>query len=173
MRDGRLWTVLCLAAVGAALAGCAGPQQQDVRPGSATPPRPVADVDVVDLQAMPTAMNWDDVSGPDGLQARVFLFRQDRAQPVVGEGRLVFSMFEGRVPVTALAVAEPAERWAFEGDALRARLGRNIVGWGYAFVLPWRRVPPSAAVTLVAHYEPPGGGRPVRSAPLTVAVRVP
>jgi len=163
--------VACLfALVALVLAGCTAGQRGPNTVGM-TPPKPVAQVDAIELWASPpAAVNWDDKAGPDGVQVRVYLFQLGQAQPVMVEGAVEFRMYAGRVPRSAIPDGEPFRTWRFAGDDLAVRRFRSMVGWGYAARLGWSGQPPDASVVSVqAVYEPPEG-TPIFSAPVAIAL---
>ena len=161
-----LW-VVCLAA------GCGGPASgaKELKSVSPTPPWPVDAVDRVDFWAAPpAAINWDQVPGPDGINARVFLFKADRPDTVLAKGTLEFMMYAGRVRRGTAAPAEPLRVWTFAGDELPAHRVRSLVGWGYATQLGWGEdVPTAAVITLSARYQPVNGPV-VYSAPISISM---
>ncbi len=158
---------VCLAA------GCGGPAPgaKELKFVSATPPRPVDAVDRVDFWAAPpAAINWDEIPGVDGVQARVYLFKVDRADTVLVKGALEFLMYAGRAQQGGPPPAEPLKTWSFTGDELAAYRTRSMVGWGYAAQLGWGKdVPTAPVITLRARYQPPKGP-PVYSAPISIAM---
>ena len=157
--------VACLAA------GCGGPAPgaKELKSVSATPPRPVDVVDRVDFWAAPpAAINWDEIPGPDGVQARVFLFQMNRADPVLVSGSLEFLMYPGRIRQGEPPPADPLKVWTFSGDQLAANRARSMVGWGYAAQLGWGKdVPTVPIITLRARYQPLDGPV-VYSAPISI-----
>ncbi len=159
--------VVCLAA------GCGGPAPgaKELKSVSTKPPRPVDAVDRVDFWAAPPAtINWDEIPGADGVQARVYLFKADRPDTVLVNGALEFLMYPGRVEQDAPPPAEPLKTWSFTGDELAAHRTRSMVGWGYAAQLGWGKdVPTAPVITLRARYQPPKGP-PVYSAPISIAM---
>ena len=141
---------------------------------SSWPPRPVTKVDEIIFRLTPpTALNWDDLPGPDGFQVQVHFFQVDRPLPVTIDGALDIALFEGRPSPDQLAEGRPFRTWVFEGDQLRKHLVRSIVGWGYAMRLDWAGNPPKAsAVTLLARFRPAKGKAPFKTtAPLHVAMK--
>jgi hypothetical protein len=157
-----------LVVAAAALAGC-GPARRGASP---TPPKPVDLVDAIDLWVVPpAAINWDDVPGPDGVQVNVFLYRADRAEPVLGKGAVEFIIYEGRRPRENLESAPPLKTWKFAEQELAALQMRGSAGWGYVARLGWGRdVPQSAVVTLTARYLPPLGPPVSVRAPIVIPI---
>jgi hypothetical protein len=156
------WCCLCAALLPAV--GC------QPTPATQQAPQPVARIDAIELRAMPNALNWDEDAGPDGLRAEVFCYRVDRPQPAPVEGMMEFLIYEGRVRRSALGSTEPFHVWRFTAAELRPCLVRRMGLWGYVVQLGWgAHVPSASSVTLVARHVPPQG-RPVHSAPISIAM---
>jgi len=136
-----------------------------------SPPKPVAEVDAVELWAAPpAAINWDEVPGPDGVQVRLYLYRVEDPEPVLVEGSVEFRLYAGRVRPDAAPAPEPIKVWRMTPEDLAVRRIRSLVGWGYAARLGWGgEMPKTPAVTVQAIYHPPEG-LPVASAPLSIAL---
>ncbi len=158
----KIWSLLILVSLAAVGCGPAG-----LHPDA---PRPVARIDAIELRAMPTAVNWDDDPGPDGLRAEVYCYRVDQPEPMPIEGVLEFVLYEGRLRRSELAAAEPILIWRFTDRELSQMLVRRMGLWGYAVQLGWGdRVPQSASVTLVARHRSPEDGL-VQSAPISISM---
>ena len=141
---------------------------------SSRPPRPVRRVDVVILQLTPpTAMNWDNVPGPDGLQARIHFFRADEPLAVTVDGEGEVALYDGRsaeADANAPGPSEALRTWNYRGGDLESLLSRSLVGWGYGVRLGWgERSPKTGSVTRLARYHAPDG-EVTSSRPLSVAV---
>jgi len=136
----------------AALGGCNLPTKP-----SATPPPTVDEVNAISVLSPPNASDWDGRGGPDGLSVSVHLWRGDRELPVTVRGRLEFVLYEGVLHAADLPDAKPLQRWSFPGASLPRHLGKSIAGWGYAFRLPFSRMPATSAVTLMTRYVSPAG----------------
>jgi len=128
-------------------------------------------IDVIQLMTPPTAINWSDQAGPDGVPVTVYLFRRDRAEPVtLLSGEITFLLYEGRVGMEALR-RDPLHSWTFSAQQMQTVLSESMFGLCYKVPLAWgTRVPRSANITLIALYQPPGGP-PVYSAANTLAVK--
>ena len=161
------WLALAAAAGVAALSGCP-PARQTV---SRDPPRPVEQADYVFPQVFPAPVNWDDRSGPDGLEVLVYIYRRSHGSlPVTVRGALEFALYEGNPGGEDLARAKPFRTWRFAGEALDACRTRTVAGWGYAMRLGWGSSPPAtSSVKLAARYLPPKGP-PVEAPPTAIAV---
>jgi len=151
----RLATALAWALAAAGAGGC-GVQAARV---SSTPPPPVdAPTDLV-VRTPPTAVNWDQRPGADGIPVLVHLFRRPGdALPVMVRGRIRFDLYEGILQPEDLSAARPWRTWQFQGEQLRRGAVRAPEGWGYAFRLDFSDAPPAtSAVTLVTRYLSPDG----------------
>lgn len=140
-----------------AVAGCEDPGGS----GSLRPPAATVDVTGFSLSSSPTALNWDDKPGPDGVIARVQFFRtgpHDEIRSVPVQGELEFLLYERRVPADELAQTKPSFTWQFPPEKLPDYLGKQMGMWAYQMQLDWREKPPKATVvTLVARWKSPGG----------------
>lgn len=154
----------CLVAAAVVVSGCPPPD---------APPPQVVRVDQITLLALPTALNWDNRPGPDGVQTIIHLFQQGPREPVLASGTLEFLLYEGRVSREELAAAKPFHIWPFTASEIEPYLGRSKAGWGYALRLPWGpKVPQSGSVTLAVRYTPLGAGGPtLYSAPTVIAMK--
>jgi hypothetical protein len=142
------------------------------RPGGAAAPGS-GGVVVVNLQAMPTAINWDNNPGSDGLRCRVYLFGPDPHHPesMSAEGDLDFLIYEGAISHDEIATSQAVYEWHFSRAALQAQQVRSIAGMGYAFSLPWGdKVPTSPTITLVARYTAPGA-KAAYSSPVAIVMK--
>ena len=110
------------------------------------------------LQSAPTAVNWDSMPGPDGLQLRLFLFSQGKSEAVPLErGSIDFLIYEGRVGDTEIAKSTPFHHWSFTAKELSAVGGKGMVGWSYEPQLGWgKHVPKTRTITLVVRVRQPG-----------------
>ena len=140
-----------------ALVGCEGPGGR----GALRPPPPTVDVAAFSLSSSPTALNWDDKPGPDGVIARVQFFRlgsKDEVLSVPVKGELEFLLFDSRVPAAEVVKAQPSKTWSFPAEDLPNFLGKQMGMWAYQMQLDWRDKPPKASVvTLVARWKRPDG----------------
>ncbi|MCD6364533.1 MAG: hypothetical protein J7M14_01530 [Planctomycetes bacterium] len=122
------------------------------------PPRPVAAVDGIEMRVNPIALNWDGLSGADGLLTTISLYRKTPMRAVTVSGTLELLLFEGAVAPGYIEKAQPIETWSFSSEQLAEHVVRDMVGWSYVLRLGWTGARPQASsVTLVARYRPPGG----------------
>ncbi|MHC4293981.1 MAG: hypothetical protein ACYSTL_00175 [Planctomycetota bacterium] len=148
------------------VAGCA---QQSDRKG-AYPPKSVAKVDKITIFSMPTAINLDNVPGPDALRVRVYLFQLARPEPVTVKGAMEFLLYEGRVSLSDLHTQVPYHVWRLDGERMNRYLSRGMAGWGYSMELRWAGHPPkSNVISLAVRYQPPEG-ESVYSIPSVISI---
>lgn len=125
---------------------------------SRTPPAPVDRVDVVALEAEPTALNWDDAPGLDGVKLRVTFFQMAQPQPVLGSGTVDILLFEKPVSKASVATTKPFFTWSFTARNMSQFYVRDMVGWRYVMPLSWGGRPPhSGDINLVARYRAASG----------------
>ena len=137
-----------------------------------TPPAPVDVVDSVNLWVRPTAMNWDDKPGPDGVQVQVYFFRRDAEHklPLTVSGPVDMILFEGNVKPSEMSSAKPFRTWRFSPEQMKSFLTRGWAGWCYAVTLPWgANAPRTDSVTLTAKYTAPEG-RSLYAAPASISM---
>lgn len=121
-------------------------------------PAPVAAVVAMEMQVNLRAVDWDGRPGPDGLEARVRLYRGEPLRAVPVSGTLQFLLFEGRLRPEQIEGATPLRTWSFVGEPLQRRAGRDMVGWHYVLRLEWGLdVPKAPSVTLISRYKLPDG----------------
>jgi len=150
-------------------AGCGGGSGRGAV--SLTPPRPVDQVDALELWATPpAAINWDEVPGPDGVQVRLYLYQLGQPQPVMVDGDVEFQMYAGRLKQDSRPDTEPFKVWRLSSDDLAVRRVRSMVGWGYVTRLGWGGQAPDATLVTVRAAYRPREGRPVFSAPVSIAL---
>ncbi len=157
--------LLCGASI---LCGCP-PGQQTVGPA---PPAPVDAVDSVNLWVRPTAMNWDDRPGPDGVQVQVYFFRRDAEHklPLTVSGSVDMILYEGNVKRSEMSAAKPFHTWRFSPAQMKGFLSRGMAGWCYTLTLPWGATAPQAdTVTLTAKYTAPAGAA-LYAAPASISM---
>lgn len=155
MRDWR--TIGCLFLLGCVAAGCEGPPQ-------------VQEVDYMDVFAPQGALKLQGSSRPDGVQARVFLYRGSDAQTVIGTGNLELMLFEGKRMNINLAKEPPFKTWTYTPEELSKVRGKVLGLWCYPLALFWgETTPKTPTVTLVARYMNPSG-RSVVSKPVLIDI---
>ena len=150
------------------LCGCP-PGQQAVGPA---PPAPVDVVDSVNLWVRPTAMNWDDQPGPDGVQVQVYFFRRDDEHklPLTVSGSVDMILYEGNVKRSEISSAKPFHTWRFSPAQMKGFLARGMVGWCYTLTLPWGTNAPRAdTVPLTARSTAPAGAT-LHAAPASISL---
>ena len=132
------------------LAGC--PPRGEVMPA------PVALVAGMEMEVKPQPADWDGRPGPDGIEVRVRLYRNDPVRAVPVSGTLEFLLFAGILRSEQIARAKPLRTWSYVGEPLHRHARRDIVGWHYMLRLDWGAdVPKADAVTLISRYKLPDG----------------
>jgi hypothetical protein len=124
------------------------------------------------FQVSPTPLHWSGGSTPDGLQARIMLFRLDVAANSLkaAGGTVEFYMFEGQPKREQLPTLRPIAVWRFGPQQLPEHLASTMVGPAYEFSLGWgTHVPRTRAVTVYARYLTPGR-EPVEAPEIVVLV---
>lgn len=156
-----------LLAAGLALGGC--DFNAPTPPSkSHTPPEPVGHVDRVSIFAMPTAVNLDEIPGPDGIRIQVYFYRVDQDMPVTVKGTVEVLMYEGQLRAGDLLKSRPFFTWGLTPGSMVQNLYRSAYGWHYAFDLRWDRPPQSSNVTIIARYTAPGEA-PIYTDALSIA----
>lgn len=114
-------------------------------------------VTAINVQTAPTAVNWDGVPGPDGLQVRLFLFGADGAESKrFSRGSIDFMLFEGRISDAQVLTTEPLVKWSFTAKEMEAVGGQGMVGWSYEPRLGWgSHVPKTRSISLVVRVRQP------------------
>jgi hypothetical protein len=152
--------------LGWSLTGCFWPKP------TSGPPAPVANVDAMELSASPTAMNWDDKPGPDGIEVVLMCYQIPNSQPVpvTVAGTMEFQLFEGVVAPEKLSEARPFHVWTFQSWEMNRPgvLSRWYGLWGYILRLGWdAHVPTTEKITVTARYLPPNG-QPLYAKPVVI-----
>jgi hypothetical protein len=135
--------------------------------------RGAAKIDSLHLLSVPTAVNFDNIPGPDGFAMRLFAKGTTSAKgvPLPG-GVLELVMHDGVYAEGISPAPEPLRVWRFTGAELKRHAGKSAVGTGYRFTLRWENAQPKQPqITIVARFTP-DGGLMVKSEPSSVAVRV-
>ena len=132
-----------------------------------------AKIESLHLLSVPTAVNFDNVPGPDGFAVRLFAKGSTSAKgvPLPG-GVLELAMYDGVYGGGMSPAPEPLRVWRFTGVELKRHSGKSAVGTGYRFTLRWENAQPKQPqITIVARFTP-DGGLIVKSEPSSVAVSV-
>lgn len=135
------------------------------------PPR-TPTVDHIQLVMPPQPIDMESTAGPDGVQARVFLYQGPNAQTVLGDGRLDIMLFDGRLKQTGgKADPTPLKTWSYTPEQLQRFQSQTIGLWNYNLMLLWQDDKPTKnVVTVIARYTAPSGQQ-IFSAPVQVPIR--
>ena len=149
------------------LPGVATPSQGPVKPVTAPLPR----VDKIELESFPSAVNLDEVPGPDGVSLKLRLYSLDTPLAfALSQGDMEFVLYEGSIKEAEIGAAVPFHIWRFSAKQISQSGRKTIVGWQYAMSLNWdTNVPTSSTVTLVARIPRPGTG-PIYAKPVHLAM---
>jgi len=153
----------CLVALSALLsAGCAST-------GGTTS----SGIDQIHLFGLPSALNLDNVPGPDAFSIRIFASSAAKARGVaIVQGTLDIVLYDGAFAAGQAIAVPPLRTWSFSPQQLKALANENRLGTGYEFTLPWAGTPPRRnRVTVLARYRPPGRP-PVVSGPSAITLTV-
>ena len=93
--------------------------------------RGAAKIESLHLLSVPTAVNFDNVPGPDGFAVRLFAKGSTSAKgvPLPG-GVLELAMYDGVYADGMSPAPEPLRTWRFTGAELKRHAGRSAVGAG-------------------------------------------
>lgn len=132
---------------------------------------PLPRVDKMELESFPSAVNLDEVPGPDGVSLKLRLYNLDTPLAfALTQGDLEFVLYEGSIKETEIGAATPFHIWRFSAKQIGQSGRKTIVGWQYAMSLNWdTHVPTSSTVTLVARIPRPGEG-PIYAKPVHLAM---
>jgi hypothetical protein len=148
--------------------GCA--TTGDLLPGGEAPPTgKVAQVSAV----------WHNqvISAPDptnngqmtpGIAGKIYLFGTNTTYPLAGHGSLIVELFD---PSQKGPDGGPVRLnvWELKNQLLASRLQRDMIGWGYAVLLPWLEYRPDMKeVVMKVRYEEPKS-LPIYSEPSKIA----
>lgn len=133
-----------------------------------------APIDRLVLLSLPTAINLDEQPGSDGVQVTLYAFRRGLALagPLV-DGLLTVDLYDGVISTFTSDGVEPIKSARYEPGDLEGRAFRSTFGIGYSLVVRWDADrAPEKAVTLLARWEPSGGGADtaIRSKPATLSL---
>lgn len=135
------------------------------KPSSAVTPLPR--VDKMELESFPSAVNLDDLPGPDGVSLKLRLYNLDVPLAfALTQGEIEFVLYEGSIKEAEIGGAEPFYIWKFSSEQIAQSGRKTVVGWQYALSLNWlTTVPKTSVVTLVARIPRPDGG-PIYARPV-------
>jgi hypothetical protein len=103
-----------------------------------------------------------------GIAGKIYLFGENSAHPVSGNGQLIVELFD---PSQKGPDGGPLRLnyWELKHEMLASRLQRDMIGWGYALLLPWLEYRPELQeVVMKVHYEEPKA-LPIYSEPAKIA----
>ena len=169
MRDQTLLGLLLSAFVQLVLVGCASSKAN--RPAVSHFGVLQAQIDELDLLAMPVALNLDAAPGVDGFAIRVFALDRSRpkAQPLAS-GVMEILMYDGFLREVLQDAGQYRKTWSFSAEQLKAYAFASTIGTGYRFTLNWGVDKPHAdRITVAVRYRS-AQGKTVTSAPSSISV---
>jgi len=151
------------------LAGCVSDRRTPTS-GGAIAKGPVERLHVI---TGPTALNFDQVPGPDGFMARVYATGAKGGGTVlIVNGTLEVLMFDGLLKDPNPASSKPLRIWTYSASELKPCGQRSSVGFAYVLTLPWGDAKPTRdKITIVARYVPPRG-EPIYSGPTSISIAI-
>lgn len=143
------------------LAGCSsdGPESNPDPISAGSPSSPLR-VNAINMRVSP--LSPDTANTPsEGLSVRVSLFQLNRPKAVpIPNGKLVFSVHEGRQSKQDADRSHPRLKWTFSKDRLQRFIRPSVIGQGYNIRLVWGNRPPDASyVTISVVYVSDDGYR--------------
>jgi len=120
------------------------------------------------MVAPPSAINWDEKPGPDGVRVKIYLFQGNGAKGAIGlkKGTIELMLFDGRITIGQIDEAVPTHRWRYTAAQLKGALNKTQGGYAYGLALPFeQKVPQKDIITVWARIPRPEGG-PIRSRPV-------
>ena len=130
-----------------------------------------APIDQINLLAVPVALDFDGLPGPDGFVVKVYAGNRTRPKPVpLVNGTLEVLMFDGLLEGRDTKTAEPHRRWTYSAEDLKAFAIKSSIGTGYQLAPRWEKAKPTTdKISILAHYTSPEGAS-VYSAASIIAV---
>ena len=137
-------------------------------------PSPSPSVQAIALSSQPTAINLDNIPGPDGVQIQIVFWNTLSDVPkavTLQQGQLECLIFEGRVPPNQLNQAKPKINQAYSAGQLNRFIKKHIVGYRYNMMMQWdsTNVPKGSTITLTARLLRPGGN-PLYAKPIYLSL---
>jgi len=154
------------------LGGCVSDRP---RPKSRPPAAVKGPIAQIHLLTGPTALDFDQLPGPDGFAVRLYATSPKTPNTVViARGRVEVLMYDGlqQPQQTNAVTVQPRQVWTFSAEELKHFEVRSPIGVAYDLTLLWGQARPTQAwVTLVARYVPVQG-LPLYSGASAVSVAV-
>lgn len=137
-------------------------------------PTPSPTVNAIELSAMPTAINFDNIPGPDGVRIRIVLWQIISDVPhaiQLKEGIVECLLYEGQVAPDTLNDKKPAIIWRYSANLLARSMSKSIVGYKYNASLRWNKdnQPKGSTITLAVRLLRPGRS-PLYAKPINLAL---
>ncbi len=160
---GRL---LCMSSL-VLLLGCAGVKREKSAPKESGP----AAIDQINLLAIPYAVDFDQVAGPDGFVVKVYGGSRNRPKPVpILAGSLELLMYEGIFRGADLNTSKPRHAWKYSAEQLKGYIGKTSIGPAYELAVRWGDAKPlTDRISVIARFIS-ADGVTVYSAPSVISV---
>jgi hypothetical protein len=165
-RPSSFWApfALCL------LVGCAsdsGPKRRPITNAAVNTDA----INELNLLAVPVALNFDQIPGPDGFVLKVYAGNRKQPKPIaIVGGSLEVLMFDGILNLSKPVSHQPRRIWTIPAEQLKNYQVTTSIGAGYELSLRWGDVVPvKDRITVTARYTSPAGER-VSSAPSIISV---
>ena len=149
------------------LLGCAS-----VRPKPAIPKAsPPAQIDQLNLLAIPFAVNFDQAPGPDGFVIKVYAGNGNQPKPIPNlKGTLEILMYDGFLKENNTNSATLRRTWKYSADQLKSVVTKTSIGTAYQLALQWNEAKPVGdKISIAARYTSPEGAT-IYSAPAVISV---
>lgn len=137
-------------------------------------PTPSPTVNAIELSAMPTAINFDNIPGPDGVRIRIVLWQIISDVPhaiQLKQGIVECLLYEGQVAPDTLNEKQPAIIWRYSANSLARSMSKSIVGYKYNASLRWNKdnQPKGSTITIAVRLLRPGRS-PLYAKPINLAL---
>jgi hypothetical protein len=124
-------------------------------------PEKIGPVGAVNVMTPPAAVSFDADKIPDGVQARIFMYRRsssDSSSVVNVDGCIEIMMYDGNARFANLDRLEPLHVWRFTADELKAYERKWLGQLCYRINLVWGRDRPTKSlITLRVKYTAANG----------------
>ncbi len=130
-------------------------------------------IEQIHLISGPTALDLDNVPGPDGFGIRIYASNSKTpATVIIAHGTLEILMFDGLVKDANYAAVKPLRVWTFPAADLKKYAVKSSVGTAYDLTLVWDGTKPTQPrITIVARFTPQKGP-PIYSGPSSISAAV-
>ncbi len=112
----------------------------------------------IHLLAIPFAVNFDQVPGPDGFVVKVYAVDPSQPKPVaIPDGTLELLMFDGILKDNDPNISKPRRTWSFSVKDLNHFITKTSIGTGYQLAARWGDSKPKGdKISVIARYTSAG-----------------